>query len=101
MRSSNQPVAPHRGDALLVIDVQNDFLPGGSLAVPQGDQVIEPLNRWLSRFARAALPVFATRDWHPPDHRSFAARGGPRRTASPAAAARSLPPGCACRRTPR
>ena len=77
MSASSEPIALHRGDALLVIDVQNDFLPGGSLAVPQGDEVIEPLNRWLSRFSRAGLPVFATRDWHPPDHRSFAARGGP------------------------
>ena len=75
--SPSQAIALHSGDALLVIDVQNDFLPGGSLAVPGGDQVIGPLNRWLSRFSRAGLPVFATRDWHPPDHRSFAARGGP------------------------
>lgn len=65
------------GDALVLVDVQNDFLPGGSLAVPGADQVIDPLNRWLSRFSRARLPVFATRDWHPPDHCSFVERGGP------------------------
>ena len=65
------------GDALVIVDVQNDFLPGGSLAVPRGDQVIAPLNRWIARFAAAGLPVYATRDWHPVDHCSFAAQGGP------------------------
>ncbi|MCC7183430.1 MAG: isochorismatase family protein [Rhodocyclaceae bacterium] len=65
------------GDALLVIDVQNDFLPGGSLAVRDGDAVIAPLNRVLALFAQHRLPVFATRDWHPPDHCSFTAQGGP------------------------
>ena len=60
-------------DALLVIDVQNDFCPGGALAVPEGDAVIEPLN-WLMRQHDL---VIATRDWHPPDHASFAERGGP------------------------
>lgn len=65
------------GDALLIVDVQNDFLPGGSLAVPDGDAVLEPLNRWIARFTTAGLPVVATRDWHTPDHCSFAAQGGP------------------------
>jgi nicotinamidase/pyrazinamidase len=60
-------------DALLVVDVQNDFCPGGALAVAEGDAVIEPINRLA---ADAAL-VVATRDWHPPDHGSFAAQGGP------------------------
>ncbi len=64
------------GDALLIVDVQNDFLPGGSLAVPDGDAVIAPLNHSIELFRRAGLPVFATRDWHPPDHCSFQARGG-------------------------
>lgn len=68
---------PGPGDALLVTDVQRDFLPGGALAVPRGDEVVEPLNRWIERFARRGLPVFATRDWHPPDHCSFRAQGGP------------------------
>lgn len=63
-------------DALLVIDVQNDFLPGGSLAVPQGKEVIPVLNRFLSMFAEHKLPVFASRDWHPADHCSFKAQGG-------------------------
>lgn len=63
--------------ALIVTDVQNDFLPGGSLAVPRGDEVIPPLNACIELFRRAALPIFATRDWHPPGHCSFAERGGP------------------------
>lgn len=64
-------------DALFVIDVQLDFLPGGALAVPHGDEVIEPLNRCLDAFATRRLPIFATRDWHPPSHCSFAPQGGP------------------------
>lgn len=63
--------------ALVVVDVQNDFLPGGALAVPGGDAVLEPLNRCLDAFAADGLPVFATRDWHPENHCSFRARGGP------------------------
>src|SRR5262245_35046735 len=65
------------GDALLLVDVQNDFLPGGSLAVPGGDEIIPLLNLAVRAFVREQLPVFATRDWHPPDHCSFAALGGP------------------------
>ncbi|HEY6096315.1 MAG TPA: isochorismatase family protein [Gallionellaceae bacterium] len=64
-------------DALLIVDVQNDFLPGGALAVPEGDAVIAPLNRCIAAFGRHKLPVYASRDWHPPDHCSFAAQGGP------------------------
>jgi nicotinamidase/pyrazinamidase len=69
--------APQTGDALVVVDLQRDFLPGGALAVPHGDEVVDPLNRYLGLFAAAGLPVFATRDWHPAAHCSFAARGGP------------------------
>ncbi|MBV9048057.1 MAG: nicotinamidase [Solirubrobacterales bacterium] len=60
-------------DALIVVDVQNDFCHGGALAVPDGDAVIEPVNR----LAETVSLVVATRDWHPPDHRSFAEQGGP------------------------
>src|SRR5437763_23169 len=60
-------------DALIVVDVQNDFCPGGALAVPEGDAVLEAVNRLASE----APFVVATRDWHPPDHGSFAAEGGP------------------------
>lgn len=77
MVSSTSPIELQPSDALVVIDMQNDFLPGGSLAVPESEQVIEPINRWLARFSAARLPIFATRDWHPPEHCSFLARGGP------------------------
>jgi len=66
----------HTGDALVVVDVQNDFLPGGALAVPGGDQVVPVLNRYMDLFRAAGLPVYASRDWHPPDHCSFEPRGG-------------------------
>jgi len=65
------------GDALLVTDIQNDFLPGGSLAVQGGDEVVPVLNRYLEIFTARNLPVFATRDWHPGHHCSFRAQGGP------------------------
>lgn len=64
-------------DALIVVDVQNDFLPGGSLAVPHGDEVIAVLNRYIAAFHARELPILATRDWHPPDHCSFLQQGGP------------------------
>lgn len=66
-----------RGDALLLVDVQRDFLPGGSLAVPQGDRVVAPLNRCVEAFVARGRPVFASRDWHPADHCSFREQGGP------------------------
>ena len=65
------------GDALIVVDVQNDFLPGGSLPVPGGDEIVPLLNDYIAAFERAGLPVFATRDWHPAEHCSFRGRGGP------------------------
>ena len=68
---------PKPGDALLIVDVQNDFLPGGSLAVPRGDEVVAVLNHYLDTFAMQNLPVYATRDWHPVQHCSFRAQGGP------------------------
>ena len=65
------------GDALIVVDVQTDFLPGGTLGVPDGDAVIPILNRYAEEFGRRGLPVFATRDHHPRGHSSFRERGGP------------------------
>jgi nicotinamidase/pyrazinamidase len=62
-------------EALLIIDFQNDFTPGGSLAVPEGDQISEHVNE-LAADPRFEL-VVATRDWHPPDHGSFEQQGGP------------------------
>jgi nicotinamidase/pyrazinamidase len=60
-------------DALVIVDVQHDFLPGGALAVSEGDRIFAPINALAPRFSR----VYATRDWHPPNHSSFAAQGGP------------------------
>jgi nicotinamidase/pyrazinamidase len=59
--------------ALIMVDMQNDFCAGGALEVPDGNAVIEPINR----LARELEFVVATRDWHPPDHGSFRAQGGP------------------------
>ncbi|MEM1270100.1 MAG: nicotinamidase [Bacteroidota bacterium] len=64
------------GDALLIVDVQNDFIPGGSLAVPDGDAVVPVLNTWIEHATEAGIPVIASRDWHPADHVSFAEQGG-------------------------
>jgi nicotinamidase/pyrazinamidase len=65
-----------RHDALVVVDVQNDFCPGGSLAVPDGDSVVPVLNRYAERFDAQGAAVFASRDWHPPRTKHFAAYGG-------------------------
>lgn len=64
------------GDALLIVDMQNDFLPGGNLAVPRGDEAVPVLNRYLKFFTSRNLPVYATCDWHPEQHCSFKAQGG-------------------------
>jgi nicotinamidase/pyrazinamidase len=69
--------APGPGDALLVVDLQNDFLPGGALGIADGDRVVEPINRLLDAWRTAGLPVFLSRDWHPPGHCSFKDQGGP------------------------
>lgn len=58
--------------ALLIIDVQNDFCPGGALAVADGDAAVPAANRLIAQFAQAGLPVVATQDWHPAGHVSFA-----------------------------
>jgi nicotinamidase/pyrazinamidase len=63
-------------DALIIVDVQNDFCPGGALPVPEGDQVIPVLNDYIALFRKAKAEIFATRDWHPPNHVSFKAQGG-------------------------
>jgi nicotinamidase/pyrazinamidase len=63
-------------DALIVVDVQNDFCPGGALAVGAGDAIVPVMNRYLERFEAAGAPVFLSRDWHPPVTRHFQAYGG-------------------------
>ena len=63
-----EPTAPGEDDVLLVVDVQNDFCPGGGLAVPEGDAVVPVINKIAPGFAHVVL----TQDWHPPGHESFA-----------------------------
>ena len=63
-------------DALIIVDVQNDFCPGGALAVSGGDEVVPVLNRVIERFTEAGLPIFATRDWHPEKTNHFKIYGG-------------------------
>jgi len=63
-------------DALIIVDVQNDFCPGGSLAVQNGDKVVPVLNRYIENFLNAGLPIFATRDWHPAKTSHFKLYGG-------------------------
>jgi nicotinamidase/pyrazinamidase len=64
------------GDALLLVDVQNDFCPGGALPIPDGDRVVPVLNEWIAAATSEGLPVYASRDWHPVGHPSFASEGG-------------------------
>src|SRR5215831_13535717 len=63
-------------NALIVVDVQIDFLPGGRLGVALGHEVIPALNRYIAGFEAERSPIFATRDWHPENHCSFHAHGG-------------------------
>lgn len=63
-------------DALIVVDYQKDFCPGGALAVEGGDQIASILNSYIDLFRKAGAPIYATRDWHPSDHVSFKERGG-------------------------
>lgn len=66
-----------RGDGLLVVDVQNDFCPGGALPLDQGDAVVPVLNRWLGAAETRGIPIYASRDFHPLGHPSFREQGGP------------------------
>ncbi len=63
-------------DALIIVDVQYDFLHGGSMAVPDGEAVIAPLNRIIDILQSRGFPIYAVRDWHPANHCSFQAHGG-------------------------
>ena len=71
------PVEIDKHTALVVVDVQKDFCPGGALAVREGDKVVPVLNKYVEEFRKAGAPIIFTRDWHPPDHSSFKAQGGP------------------------
>lgn len=63
-------------DALVVVDMQRDFMPQGVLPVPEGDKIVPRLNEYIRLFLGKGLPVFFTRDWHPEDHISFKEQGG-------------------------
>jgi nicotinamidase/pyrazinamidase len=63
-------------DALVLVDVQNDFCPGGALGVKDGDEIVPVLNRYIETFAAARLPIFITRDWHPARTSHFKDFGG-------------------------
>lgn len=68
---------PQAHSALLIVDVQNDFCPGGALAVPEGDAIIPKLNAYIRLFAESGRPIVASRDWHPPETTHFVSGGGP------------------------
>jgi nicotinamidase/pyrazinamidase len=81
MLNSNSPMSTsppsfEPGDALLLVDPQNDFCPGGSLPVADGDKVMPVLSEWAAAAARAHVPVFVSRDWHPPKTTHFKEFGG-------------------------
>ena len=63
-------------DALIVVDMQNDFMPTGVLPVPEADQIVPSINEYTKLFESKGLPVFFTRDWHPENHISFKGYGG-------------------------
>lgn len=66
-----------RGDALLIVDLQRDFCEGGALAVPDGDAVVPIIQDWVKQAVAQGVPIYASRDWHPPQHVSFEQQGGP------------------------
>jgi nicotinamidase/pyrazinamidase len=80
------------GDALLIADVQNDFLPGGALGISGGDEILPVLLAYIRRFQAKGLPIFLSRDWHPSDHCSFHDQGGPWPVHCVAGSSGSLPP---------
>src|SRR5688572_19413256 len=65
-----------RQDAVLIVDVQVDFCPGGALPIPEGDRVVPVLNTWIEAAVGAGVLVCASRDWHPAGHPSFRSEGG-------------------------
>lgn len=65
-----------RKDALIIVDAQNDFFPGGALEVPAGDEIVPVLNRLIDKAVAGGSMIVASRDWHPRGHVSFEAQGG-------------------------
>jgi len=72
----NTDIIFRKGDALLMIDVQKDFCPGGSLPVADGHLILPDANAWLAQARQQNIPVYASRDWHPQGHISFVEEGG-------------------------
>jgi nicotinamidase/pyrazinamidase len=83
-------LTPH--DALLIADIQNDFLPGGALGIRGGEEILPILEDYIRRFHRCGHPIILTRDWHPHDHCSFVPRGGVWPVHCVAGSPGSLPP---------
>lgn len=79
-------------DALLIADIQRDFLPGGALGISGGGEILPVLSNYIRRFQARQLPIFLTRDWHPPNHCSFRDQGGPWPIHCVAGTPGSLPP---------
>lgn len=79
-------------DALIVADVQNDFLPGGALGIKDSDVIVPVVLAYIRRFHSRGLPIFLTRDWHPSNHCSFKSQGGPWPVHCVAGSHGSLPP---------
>ncbi len=65
-----------KGDALLIVDVQNDFCPGGALPIEAGDAIVPVLNEWINAAENAGIRIYVSRDWHPESHMSFDSEGG-------------------------
>lgn len=65
-----------KNTAILIVNVQNDFFPGGALQIPAGDRVLEPINRLAANFRSSGIPILASRYWHSPDSRFFRDYGG-------------------------
>ncbi len=68
---------PDGHSALLLIDAQNDFFPGGAMGIPEDTNLVSVINTYIKHFSRQGWPILATRDWHPPNHCSFTEQGGP------------------------
>jgi nicotinamidase/pyrazinamidase len=79
-------------DALIIADLQNDFLPSGALGIGGSNEIVPTLLNYLRRFQARGLPIFLTRDWHPPNHCSFRDQGGPWPVHCVAGTPGSLPP---------
>jgi nicotinamidase/pyrazinamidase len=75
--SMNKTYTLTAADAFLITDIQVDFLPGGALPVAGGDEIIPVINSYTKRFQKTNAHIIASRDWHPPNHMSFKAQGGP------------------------